>query len=815
MLSPRWKKVLRDITSNRARTILVIASIVVGIFAVGVVQHIRTVVTGEMQKAYIESNGGHATIVAAGITDELLDVILRMPNVAEAQGSKSVSVNVEVAPGTWQPMGVNAVPAQTDLHINKILLINKLDGSDQRNAAATHWPGKNEILIERSSLNAADALPLGLAVGEKLHLERADGRLRTVTLAGFGYDASGPPSSFTGTANAFVDEDTFLELGGGTTYSAVVLRVQGSASEIQDIEYVRAIANTVSDKIEKSGIPVQRVQVFRPGRLPLQDLFDAISLILTPLGLLALVMGSFLVINTMSALMSQQTRQIGVMKAVGAKRAQITRMYLGAVVIYSLLALVIAIPMTILLATALERFLGGFINLTTPGYVMPMSVLVLQVSIGLLVPLFAALWPVIRGTAISVREAISDYGVGKGQYGTSRFDRLVATLQGISQPVKISLRNTFRRRARLILTLITLVMGGMIFMTVGSVRSSLQGRVEEVLAYNRFDININMGRAYRSSKLIQEIEAVPGIDKLETWSNGSAIRVRPDGTESDPISLTALPAASTMVGPTLVSGRWLLPNDQNAIVLSQGILTDDPDIQLGDLVTLKINDKDRLWRVVGFAQTTEFGGSVSAYVTDTYFAQVTNRVGEASRVLLTLRSDSPYTIDQTAELLQTHLEDAGLDVGQVNTVARIRSFTSSFFNIIVSLLLIMGVLIASVGALGLAGTMSTNVLERTREIGIMRAIGATDNAVLRIVLVEGMLIGMLSWLVGAALAFPAGYAMSNAVGIALFQTPLNYIFSGNGVSQWLVIVIFLATIASYLPARNASRLTVREVLAYE
>ncbi|MCB0105708.1 MAG: FtsX-like permease family protein, partial [Caldilineaceae bacterium] len=431
-----------------------------------------------------------------------------------------------------------------------------------------------------------------------------------------------------------------------------------------------------------------------------------------------------------------------------------------------------------------------FINLTTPGYVMPTNVLLVQVGIGLMIPLLAALWPVIRGTAISVREAISDYGVGKGQYGSSRLDRLMAMLQGLSQPVKISLRNTFRRRARLILTLITLVMGGMIFMTVGSVRSSLQGRVEEVLAYNKFDIQVVFGRAYRSNKIEPALRAIPGIAAIESWANGSAIRIRPDGTESDPISVTALPADSTMVGPTMVSGRWLVPSDQNAIVLSQSVLTDEPDIALGSQVTLSIDDKERLWTVVGFAQTTEFGGSVSGYVTDRYFAEITNRVDEASRVLITLAPDAPYSIDETAELLETHLEEAGFVVGRVNTVARIRSFTSSFFNIIVSLLLVMGILIASVGALGLAGTMSTNVLERTREIGVMRAIGATDDAVLRIVLVEGVLIGVLSWLVGAAIAYPAGYAMSNAVGLALFQSPLTYVFSGNGVTQWLVIVLF-------------------------
>ena len=154
-------------------------------------------------------------------------------------------------------------------------------------------------------------------------------------------------------------------------------------------------------------------------------------------------------------------------------------------------------------------------------------------------------------------------------------------------------------------------------------------------------------------------------------------------------------------------------------------------------------------------------------------------------------------------------------MASVFTIERLRRITGGFFDVIVFMLLAMGILIASVGALGLMGTMSTNVLERTREIGVMRAIGASDGAVQRIVIVEGILIGLISWMIGGALAFPAGLALSSAVGNVLFQTALPYSFSSSGVFTWLAIVVVLATIASFLPAWNASRLTVREVLAYE
>jgi putative ABC transport system permease protein len=127
----------------------------------------------------------------------------------------------------------------------------------------------------------------------------------------------------------------------------------------------------------------------------------------------------------------------------------------------------------------------------------------------------------------------------------------------------------------------------------------------------------------------------------------------------------------------------------------------------------------------------------------------------------------------------------------------------------------MAVLLAVVGGLGLAGTMSINVLERTREIGVMRAVGASDRAVIKIVLTEGVLIGVISWALAAVLAVPLSLGLSHATGMAFLRTPLQYTFSFGGVLIWLGLVIALATAASVLPAWNASRLTVRDVLAYE
>ena len=204
-----------------------------------------------------------------------------------------------------------------------------------------------------------------------------------------------------------------------------------------------------------------------------------------------------------------------------------------------------------------------------------------------------------------------------------------------------------------------------------------------------------------------------------------------------------------------------------------------------------------------------------AYANRPYFAEVVRFVGRTGRVqIVAERHDAPYQV-ALAKTIKNHFDQLGIQVSSTDTISSIRDNVEYQFNIIVVLLLIMAVLLAVVGGLGLMGTMSINVLERTREIGVMRALGATDNAVLKIVMIEGLLIGGFSWMIGGLLSLPLSRMLSNLVGESFLDSPLSYIFSISGALLWLGLVLILAALASFLPAWNASRLTVQAVLAYE
>ena len=291
------------------------------------------------------------------------------------------------------------------------------------------------------------------------------------------------------------------------------------------------------------------------------------------------------------------------------------------------------------------------------------------------------------------------------------------------------------------------------------------------------------------------------MTEVEVWTTDSATPVRTDGTEGDTISLTALPAESNMVDPTLSAGRWLLPDDENAIVVSQKVLGSEPDLQVGDELVLDINGREQAWTVVGIAQVLSGPPNViPAFVNYPYYSRYTRSVGQGESAQILVSQNDPENVNAMVDTIQATLDAEGLQVASVFTIERLRRITGGFFDVIIFLLLAMGILIATVGALGLMGTMSTNVLERTREIGVMRSIGASDGAVQRIVIIEGVIIGLISWVIGGALAFPTGAALSSAVGVVLFETPLPYTFALSGVITWLVVVTVLAGIASFLPA---------------
>jgi putative ABC transport system permease protein len=825
MIAPRWKKVLRDLGGNKLRTILVVLSIAVGVFAVGAVTHTFTIVSQELAITYPKANPAAATIYTEAFDDDLVQMVRRMPGVGDVEPRTMTVVQMKVGE-EWKPLYLFAISDFYDIRINKVKPQGAYGAAPDFDAARGVWPpGEHQVALERSSLLIPGLVPANLQVGDKVQVRfSTNSPVRDLQIAGLAHESTFYPAPFLNSAYGYITFDTLEWLTGARRPDTLYITVAGNKL---DKAHITRVAEQIRNKIEAGGRNVS-IQVPEPGKHPLQDIFAGLLLLLNLLGFMSLFLSGFLVVNTISALLAQQIRQIGIMKAIGARRRQIVALYLVTVLLYGVFALALAIPSAAFVAGQLSLYLAGFINVDFPDFSVPPGILILEIAIGLLLPLFAALFPIWSGTRVTVREAISDYGIRNSKFviqnskfnlrarlGIPNFEFRI--LNFLSRPTRLSLRNTFRRKSRLALTLLTLILGGTIFIAVLSVHASMNQTLEDVFKNWQFDILLPFEKSYRTDVIEEIAKQMPGVVNVESWGYTSARRLRPDDSESESLTLFAPPAQTAMVQPEIIEGRWLLPGDENALVISTDTTRAEKDLKLGDEFTLKIAGRKTTWRIVGIIRVVGFRGGIGvAYANYPYYARVIGQVGRAGSVQLV--TDKHDTASQLK--IKKALEDryllAGLRASSGGiTSGQIRDNNEIFFNIITALLMVMAFLMAIVGGLGLMGTMSLNVLERTREIGVMRAVGASNGAVRGVILTEGITIGLLSAAIAIVFSFPLGQALSALVGEAIFQLPLSYAISVNGIIMWLVIVVVLSMLASFLPAYNASRLTVREILAYE
>ncbi len=792
--SVRWRKVWRDLLEHRVRSLLVVLSIAVGVMAVGTIAGANTLLEQNLRDGYAATKPSSASLYTAVPFDQgLVDVVRRMPGVADAVGRRSATVRMETGPGESIELALNALPDFADQPMD---LVSPESGT---------WPPKRgEVVFERSSRTVAD-----LATGRTITVDIGPDTTRTLVTGGFAHEPGAAPAYFFGQAIGYVTFATLADLGFDDSFDELRIRV---ANLDGTREQARAVAASVRARLDKAGAEVAFVSAPTPGEHPAQDILNAVFLVLGVIGALSLVVSGFLVVNTISAILAQQTRQIGMMKAVGARDRQVAGVYLGIVLGYALVALLVALPLGALGAWLLTRFTGSLLNFEATTFFVAPGVVALEVAIGLLVPLIAAAWPVYRGVRVTVREAIASAGISDG-FGRSRFDRLLQRIKGPSRPTLLSIRNTFRRKSRLVLTLLALTFGGAVFMSVFTLRASLLGTVNETLAYFNYDVQVGLVEPARTGVLVRTAEQVPGVVAAEPWTFVSAQRVRPDGTTGAGRIVFGLPDGARTVRPVLEEGRFLVPGDGNALVVTRNFLDEEPDVRIGDRVTLRSKGRDATFTLVGIVQSPTQRPFL--YAPSAAIDGLTRDAGRAGMLMVLTERTDPAGERDTGAAVRDTLERAGIRVTGTQTRSEIKATIDTLFTTMLVFVSVMALLLGVVGGLGLAGTMTMNVVERSREIGVMRAIGARDSAVLLVFLAEGLLIGFLAWLVGVIVSLPISKLLSDALGQSFVQRPLAFTPAIDGILAWLAVVAVLATVASFLPAWRATRLAVREVLAYE
>jgi putative ABC transport system permease protein len=791
MFDARAKKIFRDLLSNKARTGLVVLAISIGVFSFGSVFITQEILLKNLDLQYKATDPSTISLYLSGFDETLVRWVESQNSVEKAQAKFTKNAKIELADSGEKNIVLNSVPDFGKMELN--LLEPKIGD----------WPPeKGEIFLERNSYKSSS-----VKVGDILTIKVNDKENR-LAMAGVVYDNSAIPYMFTNQMTAFISWDTVGVLGLPEEFNTIDIQTALDIVTLQDAE---KLAFNLTENLKKRGVTINGTSVLTPNEHWAENNSKAFTAILSVIGVFSLVLSGFLVVNTISAILTQQKKQIGVMRAVGGSRRQITALYIITVLVYGALALFIALPVGVFLGYTFLKLVTDFLNLDINVFYLPSSVFIMQVAAALAVPVAAALFPVLQSSKYPIHQSLSDY---QPQRAVGRLEQLLFKLRGLPRPYLISIRNTFRKKGRLALTLGTLIVAGGVFIAVVNVRSSMYLELDRILQMFDFGVSVSLSEPFDVAGIEKRIKEVDGVGEIEARNGLSARRIKNDGSKGNSFGISGLPPDTVFSHPVVLSGRWLVEGERDNIVLSNAYIEDNPDLSVGDSFKVSYGDnKEKQLEIVGIIAMS--GDQKIGFMDFPRVALMNGKPRLASSFLIkTIPSDNATQV-RVMNAVVDRLERSGITIASSQTRESIFASAANQFNFLIFFLLTMAVMIASVGGLGLAGTMSLNVMERTREIGIMRSVGAGNSIIREVVLIEGIMVGVVSFLLALPFSVPVTYGLCYAIGNAFFGRTLVFDFVPIGAFIWLFIILIIAVFASIFPARRASKISISETLAYE
>ncbi|MGE5412388.1 MAG: ABC transporter permease, partial [Clostridiales bacterium] len=501
---------------------------------------------------------------------------------------------------------------------------------------------------------------------------------------------------------------------------------------------------------------------------------------------------------------------------------QISNMYFFMIILFSSAALLVSVPFSHIPAEMLVTKIAANLNLVIYDNSVPKWVTLIQFLSGLIIPLAISAFPVMKGGRTTVREAITDYGVSKQSYGDRHIDNVISRLKGTGDLFVMALRNTFRQRSRLLLTLCLLASGGALFITALNISKAWDVKLDQIYVNRLYDIEIKLREPVITDMVIDELKSLNGVKLAESYLYSPvsfAAGVKYDLTHTYPdkghgsFIMTGVPAGTRQLNLPILNGTWLKDKKAKEVVLNHWAHSFAPQLKTGDSVALLTDGRVVKWKVIGFVE--DIGSTAAAYVSSELFRKETGAEGMSNMIRVSLYNRQNGSVMKSIREIDAILDKNGMHVIQAVPLTMLKTAMAEHMSVLIGALLAMSVLLGIVGALGLMSAMTSSILDRTREIGVMKAIGASALEIGKLVVTEGLFTGVLSLPFALIFSLITTKFLGDVVGNMSFKTPLSLEISYMGLTIWTIIIVFGAVIAVLYPAWRAGSLTAREALTYE
>ncbi|MCD4685859.1 MAG: ABC transporter permease [Anaerolineae bacterium] len=814
-MQTRGRKILRDVWSRKARTLLVSISIFIGVFGTVTLFTMSDLVVRQLEEdldedalAMIRSYLG----IPPGVTpdnDATLAALRDLPGVSRVEGQA-------VYPAYWK------LPDDEDFHTSFVFGYSEPYDQLQLEPPSLvegRFPedGAQELVVER---RLADKF--GLEIDDQIVVRalsqvqngagNGDVPTETWTVVGTVFH----PYSYA-TFTTVLPEDSLYATFADAQYLAAFPGYSSVYARYDDY----ALADSFSDEFEGT---IAETGSYIPGFTFKEDPAENALIssantfggVMVLLALIALVVSGFLVFNVLNAIVSEQKPQIGVMKSLGATGFDNFIMYSGMALIYGVIGVILGVALGVPSGFFAAQGMAASYNSMIDEFTYSTQAIVMGVIVGLAVPVAASLLPVLNAMRVTIIEAITDLGISSA-YGAGPLARMIARL-----PVPITIRqgmsNVLRKKGRILLTVITLTLAAGAFMGIYAVFAS----VNEVLnqMFNTYNSHFSVEPTHADDlPIVREVMAQE-FDDMQDMGPYMSLAIAIDGFDKEFDPATGPPALfANGYEPMTDAYRVQIGEGESLKGNPDGVILARPtaeymDKGVGDVITIHAGGRSDEFTIVGIASFPYDG----AWFTWDNLARLSGSVtaeGEPvpGGILYKMPADDPTAgeVDDLTERINEALLERGVTAGYTN----IELFIETLSDMIVTFQVLFNftaLLIALVGAVGLLSTLSMSVYERQKEIGVMRSIGAGSTSIVAQFLTEGIVVGLLAWLIG----LPLSLLINDGLIMALdMGEEYNLGYPLEAAVLGLIGMLIITTIASIWPSISAARKTVSDILRYQ
>lgn len=796
MVSALFKKSLADLKKRRSRTIFTILTIALSVGALGLFA-VLPLMNSAMSEEIEDSN--------------LYDVQLSMSDLKLTTDDKEALESIE---------NVRSVELKsvfiTRMYIgerrNEAILIGVQDFSDQSvdkvSKDSGQFPTGMEVMNDNG--NCRTKLYCGQA-GDIFRIYDSTGNVQEVMISGKGHCLSYADYSTWGTAVFYSDMDLVHTLSNTTGINLISVDLEnpsedGSRRTIESIEdYL--LSNTEFKAF--MSLPQIRPEGDYPGR----DIFQDIMSFFYVLVFMTMFCSIFLISNTMHTIIIEQRKEIAQMKAIGATRIQVLRSYLRTNFIMGLIGSVIGAILGTLIAYFIGLFLlDSFFGLKL-AFKVHIPVVLFSIAFGIAIIIVAGLPALLMSLKTTVKDGMEDRGMTNG-HGRRIFNGPFARKGIVPRKLQMGLRNMSRKKGRSISTIIQVAIAVGLFTGFVAIGQTSAHGIEEIFEEFGSDIE-TYGQMTGGNPLTEDlqnvIEDIDGVDLAEPFVSTkgflSGIEFIFQGYQHDSFIYR--------YEKTLIDGRWFDQEDcskaSNVIVLNR-FLAKDAGVELGEVVEIEMATGIHSFEVIGLdSGFGEWGRTAYAPLDTLQKCLILGDMISGFGVITTTGDHD--LIDRVS----TDIEDTMLDHGYVvnNLILYLDWEEAKQFNMnIINVMIAVGALVMFITLIGLMSTLTMNVIERTKEIGMLRCLGSSSRSIRTIFGLEGITLSFIGWLMGMPLGYLVGRFL-NYMSLKLMNSDMDLVFPVSILFIAGIITLILTIVVIQPPLWRASRLRPGDALRYE